>query len=98
MMYKILIFLISVLIILIINVFYYASKYDTIKINGINIFCEGNKSYYSYNAYLDEHEGFKSVTIKAKKDCYLGLNIETYSDYDSHEADVDYLIIKVLEV
>ncbi len=38
------------------------------------------------------------VTIKAKKDCYLGLNIETYSDYDSHEADVDYLIIKVLEV
>lgn len=50
MMYKILIFLISVLIILIINVFYYASKYDTIKINGINIFCEGNKSYYYTNS------------------------------------------------
>lgn len=52
----------------------------------------------SYNAYIDEYDGYKSVTIKAKKDCYLGLNIETYSDYDSNEADVDYLIIKVLEV
>lgn len=52
----------------------------------------------SYNAYLDDYEGFKSVTIKAKKDCYLGLNIETYSDYGFREVDVDYLIIKVLEV
>lgn len=50
MMYKILIFLISVLVILIINAFYYASKYDTVKINGINIFCEGNKSYYYTNS------------------------------------------------
>ncbi len=49
-MYKILIFLISVLVILIINTFYCASKYDTIKINGINIFCEGNKSYYYTNS------------------------------------------------
>lgn len=45
-----LLFLIFTSICLAISVFYYSIKYDTIEINGINIFCEGNKSYYYTNS------------------------------------------------
>ena len=75
MMYKILIFLISVLIILIMSVFYYASKYDTIKINGINIFCEGNISYYYTNS-----EPIVSNIILNDNNYSLNLIIRNYKE------------------